>query len=150
MWRIGRKYPSRRELVVQENWRVIDAEYNGKPLIARFNAGLKSYAGHPEYKHQVGIAIPLKEPNARALPDVQEDRLLAAIEDEIARSLEVDRESIFAGVITTAGMREFVYYTVDPLAVQRKFEELRIRIKSHELQLMIQEDPDWGVFRRFV
>jgi hypothetical protein len=150
MWRIGRKYPSRREIVVRDSWRVVDAEYNDKPLIARFNAGLKDIVGHPEYRHQVGIAVPLKEPNARALPDVQEDRALANVEDEVSRALESDRESILVGVITTAGMREFVFYTVDPSAVQRKFEELRFQIKSHDLQLMIQEDPDWSVFRRFV
>ncbi len=49
-------------------------------------------------------------------------------------------------VITTGGMREFVFYTRGPLSVEQRFEKLRRQISTHEIQLIIQPDKAWGVY----
>ena len=43
-------------------------------------------------------------------------------------------------------MREFVFYTRAPQQVQRRFQQLRNRITSHEIQLMIQPDKTWEIY----
>ena len=150
VWPFLKKYPARDQLQFRESWKVGHGEYGGKVLIARFNAGLKEIAGHPEYPYQVGIAVPLKEPTEQGLPTVDEDEALAIVEQQLAKVLEDARESLLVGVLSTGGMREFVFYTVDPAAVREKFERLQGTISSHELQLMIQEDPAWNVYRGFI
>lgn len=145
----GKKYPSRQDLVVTNDWTVIHGLLNGRPLITRFNVGLKELAGHPDYDHQVGIAVPLETPNDHGLPGVEEDRQLGQVEDAIANVLEEGHESLLAGVISTGGMREFVFYTSDPAAVRQKFERLCEEITSHRIQLMIQQDPRWSVYNQF-
>jgi Family of unknown function (DUF695) len=60
--------------------------------------------------------------------------------------LEEQAESLFVAVITTGGMREFVYYTCEPRRVEERMVELRERIPSHELQLIIQSDRGWQIY----
>jgi hypothetical protein len=64
--------------------------------------------------------------------------------------LEDRNESLFAVVITTGGMREFVFYTSNPGAVEAKFKEVRQKVQSHQIQGMIRPDENWDVYRQFV
>ena len=130
-------------------WRVAQGEHNGRPMFVRTNTGYRGFRGAIGYEHQVGIAVPLLHPEPSGLRSLTECGDLDAIEDAICDSLEAGRESLFVAVITTSGMREFVLYTRSPEQVKQKFEELRSRVKSHEIQLMIQPDKDWKVYARF-
>jgi len=53
---------------------------------------------------------------------------------------------LFAVIVTTGGMQEYVFYTSSPKQVKLKFDHLRGKITGHEIQLMIQPDKDWRVF----
>jgi hypothetical protein len=115
-------------------------------MFVRRNTGYREFESVPGYEHQVGIAVPLRKPDAIGLPGPVEVTLLGELEDVICSSLEEQAESLLVAVITTGGMQEFVFYTRDPHRVQLRFEELRKRITSHEIQLMIQSDRDWRVY----
>jgi len=90
--------------------------------------------------------VPLKKPLETGLPSSEEITELGAIEDALCESLEADKESFLVIVVTTSGMQEFVLYTGSPEKVKAKFEGLRGKISSHQIQLMIQPDKDWQVF----
>jgi len=115
-------------------------------MFVRRNTGYRQFESVPGYEHQVGIAVPLRKPETTGLPGAVEVALLGEIEDIICNSLEEQAESLLVAVITTSGMQEFVFYTRDPHRVQQRFEELRKRITSHEIQLMIQSDRAWRVY----
>ena len=117
-------------------------------MFVRTNTAYRNFRGVIGYEHQVGIAVRLICPEPSGLPSSTECRDLDAIEDAICDLLEAGAESLFVAVITTSGMREFVLYTRSPEQVKQKFEELRSRVKSHEIQLMIQPDKDWKVYAR--
>ena len=72
------------------------------------------------------------------------------IENQLVDSLEDNNESLFAGTISTDGMREFVFYTSNPDAVVTKFEGLKKNTTSHELQLMIQVDKGWLTYKNML
>ena len=112
----------------------------------RTNIGYREFGSVPGYDHQVGIAVPFKEATAAELPSPAEDVLIGEVEETIASSLEGQAESLFVAVITTGRMREFVFYTREPQRVKQRFEELRNRITSHEIQLTIQSDKTWRVY----
>ena len=151
MWPLGRKrYPPKAQLQLQEAWSFAQGEYRGKPLITRCNTGLTEIAGHPEYAHQVGVAVPLKHPTPQGLPTREEAVELDAIEDLLAQSLQENNQSLFAAVLSTGGMREFVFYTSDQEYVKWKFEEIRQSIHTHQIQLMIQSDPTWSVYKQLL
>jgi tyrosine-protein phosphatase YwqE len=90
--------------------------------------------------------VPLRNPEPSGLPNSTELPELSVIEDEICELLESEKESLFVAIVTTGGMQEYVFYTSSPEQVKLKFDQLRGKITSHKIQLMIQPDKDWRVF----
>lgn len=149
MWPFTRKTKTPDRLPIDGPWSVGQGQHDGKILIVRSNTGYKEYGRVAGYDHQVGIAVPLRAPEPTGLPSPQEDAELGAVEDTISASLEQQAESLLVAIITTSGMREFVFYTRAPEQVKQRFEQLRGSITSHEIQLMIQPDKDWSVYAQF-
>jgi len=94
----------------------------------------------------VGIAVRLHSPETTGLPSREENAELLAIEDAMCPALQEQAESLLVAIITTGGMREFVFYTHAPEQVKLRFERIRKSITSHEMQLMIQPDEDWEAY----
>jgi len=138
---------SLRSSKIPEKWSVGQGAYEGRPLITRFNMGLKPFVGDPEYPNQLGIAVPFKDRTADGLPTAAEIEELNSIEDEIAKRLTVGNESVLAGVITTNNMREFVLYTSDAKAATAKAEKLRKDVTTHRIQFEMHVDPGWQNFK---
>ncbi len=138
------------DLKVENSWTVCEGEYNGNPLIARVNTGLKTLVGDSRYQYRVGVAVPFNSVEKNGLPSGEESWKVSEIEDLLAAELELDNESLFAVVITTGGVREFVFYTSDPQEVEKKLEALAERIDSHQIQHVSQPDEGWTVYRQFV
>ena len=133
----------------QERWSIANGEYDGKPLITRFNLALTSLVGDPAYPHQLGIATPFISPTSNGLPTSDEAAELSNLEDNLAAALTAEGESLFAGVITTNNMREYVFYSRDPLTARARFEEVRSSFPSREIQFAVHDDPAWQNFRNF-
>jgi hypothetical protein len=150
LFRSRKKYPTIEEIDLADEWAMFQGEHNGHPLIASIRTSAKDLVGHPSYAHQVGIAVPLHDPDQNGFPSVEESQQLNNIEDQVAGMLESGNESLLVGVLSTKGMREFVLYTTSPDEVQRKFGELDKEILSHGLQLMIRSDKEWNVYKAFV
>ncbi|MCK5944896.1 MAG: DUF695 domain-containing protein [Planctomycetes bacterium] len=74
------------------------------------------------------------------------DRL--ALEDHLLDLLSGGRDTIHVATISTAGMREFVFYTAVPEAVESKIKALSEQSEDREIQGIIQHDPKWRVYRR--
>ena len=127
-----------------------EGQNDGRVMIVRSNTGYREFGTVPGYDHQVGIAVPLKKAETTGLPSPAEDALLGEVEDIICSSLEEQAESLLVAVISTGGMREFVFYTREPQRVQQRFEQLRNRITSHEIQLVIQPDRTWRIYAQLV
>ena len=152
MWPFGKKkaYPPKEEIVLGDAWQVAEGQYEDLPMITSFNLAYKELTGQPEYRKQVGIAVPLRNPSPLGLPDQVELAQLVTIEKTIRPLLEKDNVSLFTGRITTKGMREFIFYTSDPEKVRASFPELQREVQTHQLQLMIQPDEKWTVYKQFL
>lgn len=149
MWLFKKKHTKIPETKIEDSWSMFSGEHNGKPLIARVNTALKRYAGHSQYQHQVGVAVPFRLPDDNGFPSSDEASELAEIEDLLCLELETQNESLFAAVITTGGMPEFVFYTSNSQSVEDKLKALTKRVHSHQIQGMIRPDANWDVYRRF-
>ena len=150
MWPFKKTALSPYQLPFDGPWSIYEGQHNGRIMLVRSNIGYRELGNVPRYEHQVGIAVPLRKAETNGLPLPAEDALLAEVEDAICSSLEEQAESLFVAVITTGGMREFVFYTRAPQSVHRRFEQLRSRITSHEMQLMVQADRTWRVYAQLV
>lgn len=141
-----KKTPSSDQLPIDGPWQIGQGQNDGRVMIVRSNTGYREFGNVPGYDHQVGIAVPLHAPEPTGLPSPAEDAELGTIEDAVCNSLQAHAESLLVAIITTSGIREFVFYTRAPQKVQERFEQLRNRMTSHDIQLMIQLDETWGVY----
>ena len=133
---------------IADDWQLSEGEYDGGYIVTRFNRGAKVIAGKPAYGIQIGVAVPLNQPNEHGLPGDVELGQLAAFEDDLDARLA--GRAAFVGVITTGGMREFVLYTGSGDWIPGLHEELRSALPTHEVQMQAQTDPKWSVYRSFV
>jgi hypothetical protein len=117
---------------------------DGAPVIVRFNAAMAAAAGHPDFPIQIGVAVPLLDPDPGGLPRPDEDERLGALEDEIDRL--VGDDAVMVGVVTTGVMREFVLYAGSDDWIERFHEDLQAAAGDHEAQVMAQRDPTWDVY----
>lgn len=63
---------------------------------------------------------------------------------------EAAGRAVLVGVITTAGMREYLLYGARTEWIGAFDEALRSRITTHTFQIMARRDTDWSLYRSFV
>lgn len=118
-----------------------------RPLIVRLNNALVPMRGHRDYPIQIGVAVPFRSPSPLGLPhDTAEQAALEAFEAALAAQLRERLAAVFAAVITGLGMREFVFYAQegpDPEWIEMLGASFGLTV-----QLLVQPDPRWLVFRR--
>ena len=148
MWNWFRKEKSP-EYPSESRTSVLKGERNGKPLFVRRNDSAAILTTHPEFRYRAGVAVPLNYPNEHGLPSENEMQELNVIEDSLTSQMEAGQQSIQVLVITTNGMREFVFYTRDSALINKVIERLRSKIKSHKVQAYVTEDPGWEVYETF-
>jgi len=150
MWPFKRKFPEKQLLAISESWSLSQRRHGSKPLIVRVNPGVAAAVGHPAYTHQVGVAIPLHEPDANGFPAGDESDQLDAIEDLLVARLTPERESIHVATISTGGMREFAFYSSSPQTTHEKLEHLRaklLRIRCSTSSSQTRSGGSIGSFR---
>lgn len=130
--------------IAEDEWAVSEGEMDGSPLIIRFNSSMAAAAGHPDFATQIGIAVPLRNPNPGGMPTPDETKQLRSIEDEIDRL--VGGRAVMVAVVTTGEMREFVLYTGTGDWIAQFHTDLQAAVDTHEVQVVAQRDPDWNVY----
>jgi len=58
-------------LPIDDNWHVATGQRDGKPMFVRSHTGYREFKGVTGYEHQIGIAVPLRDPmrmDCRSLP----------------------------------------------------------------------------------
>jgi Family of unknown function (DUF695) len=133
---------------VDEHWQVAQGQRDGKPIITRFDRSAGRLVGSRRYGIHVGVAVPLIAATDDGLPGPDELPVLDVVEDTISRA--VLGKAVLVGVITTAGMREFVLYTGSADWIGEFDQQLNSVIEGREIQVMAQRDPAWDVYRAFV
>jgi Family of unknown function (DUF695) len=128
-------------------WSVARADHDGKPMIVRLNDGLRDIAGHKRYPTQAGIAIQCNSPDEHGLPSPRDTAALDAFEDQFEQLFCEGQAALFAAVISTNGMREFVLYVSDESRFREQFRRWAESPKSHRIQMILRRDASWSVYR---
>jgi hypothetical protein len=149
MWPFKRKHPEKQSLELAESWSLSQGRHGSNPMIVRVNRGVAAAVGHPAYTHQVGVAVPLHQPDANGFPTSDESAQLGAIEDLLVARLTPDRQCIYVATISTGGMREFVFYSSAPQLTHEALQALAREVATHQVQHIVRPDPKWRVYRQF-
>ena len=134
---------------ITDDWFSFAGKYARKPITIRTNKRLKSVVGHKDLQHQVGIAVPILDPTKDGFPNAEEEVKLKKIENILVSELKESGLAVFACVITTNGIREFIFYTGNPKEAENSFKRIEESISTHTVQLNIQKDKKWMVYKIF-
>ena len=130
-------------------WSIATHRPGSPALILRINVGAAALRGHPDFATQVGIAVPFRDPDPNGFPGPAEDAEVRALEEALRAALMPEQRTVLVAVLTTEGMREFVWYTRDPKRVRKAVTAVANELRTHQVQLIMQEDPDWEVYAAF-
>lgn len=135
-----------------EDWSVRKGKFEGKAIVTSFRGSVNTPENRECLPFQVGVAVPSLQPTTEGLPSDAEAKQLWAIEDEPTSQLQNNYNALYVMSITTASMREFVFYV--PEANQWDIEKMAKLIETkindaHELQFMWLPDGDWSTYNNF-
>jgi hypothetical protein len=134
---------------LDENWKVLKGEINGKPGTVRFNAGLDSLVGSEKYGQELIISVKLKTPNEYGMPSENEADELNKLEDAVRPALQEGLESLLAVIMTTDGFRDFIFYTGNPMSAVKRLQVIQSSFQAMQVDVRGRPDKDWTQYRRF-
>jgi hypothetical protein len=122
---------------------------DGKPFVVNFNKALDPLIANPNYPFQIGIAFAIKNPSSNGFPTREENEKTFKVEDRIKEVFEKDGFGHFVCSITGGGAKEYILYAKDRQEIEQRFSSLHTETKEYFLQLVVQQDPNWQVYKYF-
>jgi len=133
-----------------EKWEMFTREASdGHPVYVRGNIALRALNEKQRFPYRVGFVVAFQNPNRYGLPTDDEARELTPLENEIDRAMTGKKLGVPALIITTGGMREYVYYSNQPDAVRSQIKKMGPRMHGREVRSYVTADPGWDVYVRF-
>jgi len=142
-------FPSKALLEIPNDWQLSVAVTEHGPMVIKHNQGFEDLLGHPEYPFQIGVAVPLHSPNENGLHDEEEGEQLGVIEDLLVDSLQDDKLALYVFAQCSAGGKEWVFYTGDPIEAEKRIDAIKRKVASHIIQNIQQPDPNWEIAQSF-
>ncbi len=131
------------------SWYIGESTHQGRRMIVRKKEAESIQAHKKQLQVRLGVAVPFLAPDAHGMPGPEEQPALAKIEDLLCAEVERDDKGVHVLAITTAGMRELVFYVVDAPWAQGCVDRVRPQVPDYELQMYSQADPRWQVYSDF-
>lgn len=140
-----------KQLNTKHQEQYISGQYakDGKAFVVNFNKALDSLMANPEYPFQIGIAYAIKNPSPNGFPTREENEKTFKIEDRIKEVFEKDDFAHFICSITGGSAKEYILYAKDRQEAEHRFSSLHQETTEYYLQLVIQNDPNWQVYKYF-
>lgn len=133
---------------VLADWAQAEGSAQEKVLFIRRNVTTDALRKPGAYPFRLGVAVPFNRPNEHGLPDVDEARQLDEIEANLVAALS-EAKAVHVLVLTSNGMREFVFYTAAPEAARAIVEKQQAAEPGHRMRYLLSEDPQWSLYQSF-
>lgn len=132
-------------LIKNNPWAVAEGTHNNLPLMIRFRSNLTSeldISNHPQLiqiywnysKHDSGM------------PSSVDSQHMEIFENRLVDALENDLTGILVAVITTGGVREWVYYTKSLDAFAERLHNMPQESAPYPIEIDTDNDPEWEYF----
>jgi hypothetical protein len=121
----------------------------GHLAYVRGNTALRALQNRQRFPYRAGFAVMFSKPNEFGLPGTDEASELTGVENEIDRAMSGKKLGFLSLVITTGGMREYVFYTGRPDDVRKLMKKMGGKVRGREFRSYVVADPGWDVYFRF-
>lgn len=133
----------------KDQWLLARGERDGFPMIIRMATGYRGIGALVGYDHHVIVGASLRKPTSLGFPSTEEGVDLQEFEQGLSSALETDRESLCVLVITNNGMRDFIFYTRNPMGAKEKLDAALPALKGFRFSVAIEPDADWEIYQAF-
>jgi hypothetical protein len=142
--------PGSLPLDLENDWANMRGTINGSTALVLLHAGLRPFAGHPDYDRRVTVSVPFHGVNEDGLPTTEEEYVTVCnLGDRLSDAVGEGQQALLAMSIMTQGRRDLIFYTADADATLERVEELRGEAGTHEIEASVERDTFWGMYRSF-
>jgi regulator of RNase E activity RraB len=131
------------------DWSSYFAKLEGAPISIAVDLGLRELVPLLEKPTAYTIAIALREPDEHGMTNEREYRVLAQVEEALARRLE-DAQIVQVGRVTGRGMRTFHYYGPDVAAMQQMVSGIMRTYPEYRFKALSAADPTWAIYTSYL
>lgn len=130
-----------------DSWNVAHGKDPEQPSILRYRPNLSGSVGDPSYNRRLTIIWPFGSEDESGMPNDEQSAELKKFEDTMIEALDSTGIAILTFVFTSAGQREWCFYFSDVDEAGRAINEALAGQPVLPIQLGVEEDPDWSMFR---
>jgi hypothetical protein len=127
---------------VSSHWDFYFKQIDGNPASVFADLGLRPTVPDASRLHLVWLLVQMREPQPNGFSSSAEAPALGDIEDTIVPL--VQRFAAFAGRITTAGRREFYFYTAEPARCRAAISQGMSAHPGYRFDAGTRPDPEWS------
>jgi Family of unknown function (DUF695) len=132
-----------------EEWVVTKHQIDGRLAAVRTNTALPALATKKEFGFSIRFIVPFNTHNDRPFPERLDREGFEKIEEAIENRLVETNVGVFATIVTTNNIREFLLYIGDAAQAQAIAEKLVADIDHHKISFRLESDPDWEAWSKF-
>ena len=134
----------------EEEWDFYMSNVND--IIGSFfiDLGLKKIAPVIEKPNAVRITIYMQNPREDGLSSNEESELLYAVEDNLVDNIKNQHDAIFAGRLTTDGMRQLYFYFGDTADYEKTITQSMSKYPTYKFNFGTMEDAEWDEYLNFL
>jgi hypothetical protein len=131
-----------------DNWSLKQFKGDDSPEVWLFRKNLSPEIPprHPNYAFLAYLTFAYETRGASGLPVKEDAEILSRIEDPGFDEMLTDGLAVLIGVVTKAGIKDFLFYTRDPDEFLRRAEDFRRAHLPLGVGCVISPDPEWSQY----
>jgi len=134
----------------KEDWDYYLSKVDG--VIGSFfvDLGLRKIAPVADRPNMVWVSITMQNPREDGLSSNEECNLLYEIEDNLVNNIADRHGAIYAGRLTSDGMRQLFFYFGDMSSCEETITQSMSKYPAYEFKYGNKEDKEWNVYIDFM
>jgi hypothetical protein len=131
-------------MIPEPHYTLINTSFGKDPAVVVINSALRNFPSRQTFEWHLRIGIDCKLIGSNGMPTSAEGEVLHLLEEQIASSIDLQRNVIFLARITCRGERVLLYRVHDP-EVTNDALQLLVSPESQlrEWDYQMEHDPDW-------
>ena len=135
---------------MNDNWDSYFCTVEDKPASIVVNLGLAEEADEVGFPSLCYVSIPLLDSDAEGFPGIEEERVLAEMEDSLIESFHAPDTGRCAGHCLTSGKLDIFFYLESGDNWSENVAAVLDRFANRDWEAGSHDDPDWEVYFGFL
>jgi hypothetical protein len=132
-------------LIENDQWAVAEGTHNDLPLMIRFRDKFVQGVNISNHPQLIQIFWEYSE-HESGMPSTEDSQSMEVFENRLVEALEGDLTGVLSAVITTNGVREWVYYCKSTDSFAKKLHNMPQESEPYPIGIEAGNDPDWEYF----